>query len=114
MTDTPRGPSDGALTGATGELLPPGADETFVPAERRTVEDDAHLVAISGSMHRQAGELRRDGDGAVAGGYGGPHGLAPDDPNYAMSEATYPEPATGPLDPVSGSDERIDPVADRY
>ncbi|HET7686739.1 MAG TPA: hypothetical protein VFM19_10060 [Candidatus Limnocylindria bacterium] len=115
MTDEPRDRVDGALTGATGDLLPPEADEAFVPAERRAIEDDAQQVAVSGSMHRQADELRQGADAATAGGgYGGSHGLAPDDPNYAMSEATYPEPASPPVDPVSGSDERIDPAADRY
>lgn len=115
MADNARDRSDGALTGATGDLLPPDADDEFIPAERRAVEDDAHQVAVSGSMHRQADELRQGSDAATAGsGYGSGHGLAPDDPNYAMNEATYPEPAGSPVDPVSGTDERIDPEADRY
>jgi len=40
-------PGGGGLTGATGDLTPDETDESFVPAERREIEDAGPTLATS-------------------------------------------------------------------
>lgn len=110
-----------ALTGATGDLTPDESDEPFVPAERRAMEDDAHQVAVTTGMHRETERHRAEraapesGSGPNhpgGGGYGTEHGLAADDPAYAMKEAPPAPTSAPPGDEIAG-EVRIDPQDDR-
>jgi hypothetical protein len=110
-----------ALTGATGDLTPDELDEPLVTAERRAMEDDTHPVAVTGGMHRETERHRADRgtsesgagpDHPGGGGYGTDHGLAGDDPAYAMNEASGPPASTPPGDEIAG-EVRIDPQEDR-
>jgi hypothetical protein len=91
-------PGGGGMTGATGDLTPEGPEQSFVPGERREVEDPE---ARGNVTYRQAtgapsqrGEVGDPGGEEVDGGptdmaeresgYGSEHGLAPDDPAYRM------------------------------
>ena len=91
-------PGGGGMTGATGDLTPEGPEESFVPGERREVEDPDARGTVT---YRQAtgapsqrGEVGDPAGDEVDGGptdmavresgYGSEHGLAPDDPAYRM------------------------------
>lgn len=121
MTQRDQQQSPAALTGATGDVTPPEADEDFVPGERRAIEDDRQQGAVLSAMHQEADRHRslRDDPGqqdALApnqrdGGYGSEHGLNRDDPLYAMDEASPRRPTPPPSE--TGSDVKADPQADR-
>ena len=117
MTDDKR---PAALTGATGDLTPDEMDEPFVPAERRAMEDDS-AIAVTTAMHRETERNRADRatpesgsgpDHPGGGGYGTEHGLAGDDPAYAMDEAAGTPASAPPGDEIPG-EVRIDPQDDR-
>jgi hypothetical protein len=110
-----------AMTGATGDLTPDELDEPFVPAERRAMENDAHEVAVTSSMHRETERHRAERgssesgsgpDHPGGGGYGSEHGLAGDDPAYAMDEAPESPASRPPGDEIAG-EVLIDPQDDR-
>ena len=113
--------SEGAMTGASGDVTPQEEDEEFIPGERRVIEDDRQQVAVTSAMHREADRHRsvRDAPGETEGGapnrrdggYGSEHGLSHDDPAYAMDEASAHR--TIPPPSETGSDVKIDPETDR-
>ena len=91
-------PGGGGMTGATGDLTPDDTDESFVPGERREVEDSESRAAVTyrqgAGAPAQHGEVGDPGGEDVEGGatnmavresgYGSEHGLAPNDPAYRM------------------------------
>ena len=138
-SDAPAGPRGadadaGGMTGATGELTPPDANDAFVPAERREASGTERQADVTAAFHR-AGTSEDDPNPIEAGGptelaqremgYGAPQGLAPNDPAYRMerhpsaSEAEAPAgPAPrGPMpdgEPELGGDVRRDPSEEHF
>ena len=108
------------MTGATGDLTPDDTDESFVPGERREVEDAESRAAVTyrqgAGAPAQHGEVGDPGGEDVDGGptemakresgYGSEHGLAPNDPAYRME--VHP-PAQSP----AGDEERSRPSRPR-
>jgi hypothetical protein len=99
-TRAPDGPggevAEGGMTGATGELTPESSTESFVPAERREASGADRQADVTATYHR-SGHAIVEGSGdepsEEAGptelaqrdsGYGGTHGLTPNDPAYRM------------------------------
>ena len=103
-------PGGGGMTGATGDLTPDGPEQSFVPGERREVEDpDARgnvTYRQGAGAPSQHGEVGDPGGEEVDGGptnmteresgYGSEHGLAPDDPAYRMEVNPPAGPAPSP------------------
>ena len=92
----------GGLTGATGDLTPDDADEPFVPAEWREMNDPERQGDVTTSHGRSAPAQRgdigapgeSDGGGGASrdGGTGSEHGLSGADPAYRMqSRASTPD-----------------------
>jgi hypothetical protein len=91
----PNDAGSGGLTGATGDLTPDDADEPFVPAELREINDPAHQAEVTAAHGRRAsaqhgdlGEPGAESHGAGSAprdaGYGSGHGLSSADPAYRM------------------------------
>jgi hypothetical protein len=110
---------EGAMTGATGALTPPDADEAFVPAERREIEDPFEGRRGTAALKRESEELspdrgapeveRHGGPTNLAernAGYGSEHGLSPGDPAYRMEEHLPPPDSGPPREPDEDGDER--------
>jgi len=102
-----RGHAGGAaMTGETGALTPEETgDEEFIPAELREAIDSRLAGMITDVSHGAAERrLRREWPppdlAEGEGGYGGHHGLSPDDPAYhydvePVAPAAPPPPPTG-------------------
>jgi hypothetical protein len=118
-------PGGGGLTGATGDLTPDDTEGTFVPGERREVEDPdtratvtfrqgASAPAQEGDVGDPAGEQAHRAPTELAereSGYGSEHGLAPDDPAYRMEVNPPAAPRQGggqQARPRMGGDRRSD------
>ena len=91
----PNDAGGGGLTGATGDLTPDDADEPFVPAELREINDPVHqggvtsahgrgAAAQSGDLGEPGAEAHGTGSAPRDDGYGSGHGLSPADPAYRM------------------------------
>ena len=126
-------PLDG-MTGATGNLTPDDADDAFVPAERREIDDPGAARDMTAAAHRRR-EARRattdDDPGSLIarrddlppndrdGGYGSEHGLSGEDPAY-LEETRLPQPSRpAPSTPPTrgsrmGADEKHAPEDDRF
>jgi hypothetical protein len=126
---------EGGMTGATGELTPESATEEFIPAERREASGAEHQADVTATFHRSGASLVEAGDEPTGepgpaelaereSGYGGAHGLTPNDPAYRMerhpsaSEAEEDqEPATRPApdgEPRLGGDVRREPEEEHF
>lgn len=96
-----RGHAGGAaMTGETGALTPEETgDEEFIPAELREATDSRLAGMITDVSHGAAERRLRRGWPPLAedeGGYGGHHGLSPDDPAYRYDVEPVAPDATAP------------------
>jgi hypothetical protein len=93
-----------------------GADASIAGSGQLTTERASGLSGLQGQVGPMGGSLTPQpgtGQGAGAtelasreGGYGGPHGLDPDDSAYRMTDATDDAARRMILDPPDGSSER--------